>query len=186
MTAKIRRKPRRADHAGKKYNSWTVLQFVGLNKSGGAIWLCKCDCGTEREVEIKHIMDSSSKCCGPCGRDYSGTMALAREVWRMGYKDGNLTVEDFYALSQQDCFYCGAKPANKKVHPNPEYCAPFIYNGLDRVDNNQRHDRDNVVPCCWECNQWKADYSEGEFFRKVEAIYLKYAERQQLKAQKYG
>lgn len=176
--------PRRVNHAGKKYNSWTAIKFAGIDKSGGAIWLCRCNCGTERYVAIKGIIKGTSKSCGCERGEYNGTISLGREVWRVNYSDGDIIFEYFLELSQQNCYYCGAKPNNKKSHKNPKYCDPFIYNGLDRVDNTKGHQKDNVVPCCWECNEWKANYTKDKFLEKATKIHIIAIERTKEELQK--
>lgn len=171
----IKRKSRRVDHTGKKYNKWTVIRFAGISKSnGGAIWLCRCNCGIEMEVLARSMLSGASKGCVSCGTydrsECIGTMSLCKEIWRGRYSDGDLTVEEFFTLSQQDCFYSGAKPSNKRSHRNPEYCKPFIYNGLDKIDSNGKHTKDNVVPCCWPCNEWRANWTQEEFLIRAAKI----------------
>ena len=39
----------------------------------------------------------------------------------------------------------------------------FIYNGLDRVDNNLPHTLENCVTCCKHCNYAKRDMSQQKF-----------------------
>lgn len=80
--------------------------------------------------------------------------------------------EVFLELSQQNCYWCGAPPGNKSVISNSAYSAkriedirnnPFIYNGLDRLDNNRDHSVDNIVPCCKRCNFAKNNRSCQEY-----------------------
>lgn len=44
-------------------------------------------------------------------------------------------------ISRKECFYCGD---TKNI-------------GLDRIDNNKGHTKDNVIPCCIECNIVRSD-----------------------------
>lgn len=60
-----------------------------------------------------------------------------------------ITQDQFYKLSQQACTYCEGKPANGKL--------PFLYNGLDRKDNEQGYTIKNIVPCCAKCNGIKSN-----------------------------
>jgi len=74
----------------------------------------------------------------------------------------DLTEEQFEEITQQDCYYCGAKPNNnsKGNHGNN---GNYIYNGLDRIDNFKGYTKDNIVPCCKTCNFAKRDLTIQEF-----------------------
>ncbi len=61
-----------------------------------------------------------------------------------------LTKEEFYKISQQNCTYCEAPPANGVGKP-------FVYNGVDRMDNSKGYTLKNSVPCCAACNSIKTD-----------------------------
>lgn len=92
-------------------------------------------------------------------------------IFKSGYNDGNLKIEEFYFLSQQPCYYCNALPNNifnhaktdKKSTQKAKNCGDFIYNGLDRMNPNQGHDKNNVVSCCKYCNFAKSNMSLLEF-----------------------
>jgi hypothetical protein len=51
---------------GKTYGNWTVLQFVRYKKSDGNRYLCRCACGTEKEVIGYHLRVGKSKSCMRC------------------------------------------------------------------------------------------------------------------------
>lgn len=85
------------------------------------------------------------------------------------YNDGILSLKQFYQLATSNCYYCRMVPSNKrKIYCKKssieakENCT-FIYNGLDRVDNNLPHNYDNVVPCCKYCNTAKSQLSLKDF-----------------------
>jgi len=45
------------------------------------------------------------------------------------------------------------------------YCGDSNRVGLDRIDNNLGHTKDNVVPCCYECNTMRSNmFSHEEMF----------------------
>lgn len=48
---------------GKKFGRWTVLSRA-KNRYGNAVWLCRCDCGTIREVMGTYLVKGKSKSCG--------------------------------------------------------------------------------------------------------------------------
>lgn len=50
--------------------------------------------------------------------------------------DNDITRDFMLNLCKKPCFYCGD---TQKI-------------GLDRIDNTKGHTKDNVVPCCYDCN----------------------------------
>ena len=51
----------------QKFGSWEVLERAGNAKSGARLFLCRCQCGTERLVTLHNLTTGKSKSCG-CGR----------------------------------------------------------------------------------------------------------------------
>ncbi len=86
----------------------------------------------------------------------------AKYIWRAHYSDGCL-FETFLELSQQECHYCGSKPANQSKG--------FIYNGLDRIDSDLDHSPSNIVPCCKHCNFAKRDLPYDAFLDLIMKIH---------------
>lgn len=57
------------DITGKTFNRWTVLSLSPSRGSdGGAVWVCKCECGTVASVSRNNLVSGKSKCCG-CFKD---------------------------------------------------------------------------------------------------------------------
>lgn len=54
---------KRIDLTGKKFGAWTAICFARTTKSG-SYWSCKCDCGTERDVDGSDLRDGKSVSCG--------------------------------------------------------------------------------------------------------------------------
>ena len=112
-------------------------------------------------------------------------VASAKTVFsNNGYAKEDLSFDDFYTLSQQPCYYCNAKPLQTKNRfLEPSYTikygvndynlinCTFIYNGLDRIDSNKPHSKENCVPCCKVCNYAKLTMSVAEFKTWVISIY---------------
>lgn len=52
------------DITGQKFGRWKVLRCNGRTKTGGALWTCKCECGTIRDVDGRSLRSGLSKSCG--------------------------------------------------------------------------------------------------------------------------
>jgi hypothetical protein len=70
-----------------------------------------------------------------------------------------LTKTRFNELILQSCFYCTYKKDGE-------------VNGIDRLNNNQGYQEDNVVPCCETCNIMKGSQHPQEFIDKLYAIHI--------------
>lgn len=55
---------RRIDMTGKTAGAQVVLRFVGLDKHGQAMWLVRCACGSERNVQGAKLRSGESTSCG--------------------------------------------------------------------------------------------------------------------------
>lgn len=168
----------------KKFGYLTVIKEV--SKSNGRRRLkCKCRCGKIKIFRKDCIVSGATKSCGcykSTGnhmRKYHPRITSARHIWKKNYHDGNLTFEQFYQLSQQNCYYCNNKPCNISNRANQHKQASryaqkhgkFVYNGLDRVDNSLPHNYENCVPCCKYCNFAKRERTVKEFFKWIKQIY---------------
>ena len=52
------------DLVGRVFGRRTVLAGAGTAASGGAAWLCRCECGAENVVEGRHLLAGKSLSCG--------------------------------------------------------------------------------------------------------------------------
>lgn len=182
---------RKLNLIGQKFFKLLVLEEVSSINNRTA-WKCLCDCGIIKIVKTDNLRDGSTKSCG-CWNDeqrskraenmyskcikYTPIEASARRVWKKIYNE--MSYEDFYILSQQNCYYCNSPPNNyqnaagRNSSKNMKENGSFIYNGLDRIDNNLPHDIENVVPCCKWCNYAKRERSFEEFKSWIVKINIK-------------
>ena len=52
------------DLTGQKFGKLTVLRLIGSDKTRHKLWLCKCDCGKECEVNSHVLTSGHVKSCG--------------------------------------------------------------------------------------------------------------------------
>lgn len=151
---------------GQTFGKLTVLRRVGYK------WECICECGNitfDSTAHIKNIRRS----CG-CLRKFSKTVASFNDLYnRYKYRaekvlkiEFSLTKDDFKTLTQRRCFYCNVEPkqqAKFKNGPRKKYNGVYIYNGIDRINNNNGYSLENSRTCCGICNKAKRDMSEKSF-----------------------
>jgi hypothetical protein len=72
------------DLTGKRFGRLLVLEKVGSDPGGAALWLCRCDCGIETIVKSSSLRSGQTKSCG----------CLRREVSPRNQKIGTLITFD--------------------------------------------------------------------------------------------
>jgi len=161
------------DEKGNRYGNVKVKKLSYISDDGHAVWKCKHDDGYEFEARGSDLR-KEGKVTGSHSRPDGVTPF--RQIYR-AYKNGaeerglvfELNRDQFRELTQKDCHYCG-KPPSKSIN-REELKGQFTYNGLDRTNNSIGYTKDNVVPCCWECNSFKKDLDKEDFLELIERIY---------------
>ena len=162
---------------GKVFNNFTFLKYI--RKQGGKFYcMFKCVCGSEVEKRLDRVKSGENKHCG-CLKSTKKAEIVKKRVVQdeknmlinklySSYKKSanrrnhyfNITIDYFSELIFKDCFYCEAPPLQKLVGDGKvrEY-EGILYNGIDRVLNNEGYTEDNTVVCCGYCNRAKGTYS---------------------------
>lgn len=52
------------DISGQRFGRWLVIEPRHVNERGHAVFLCRCDCGNEREVVAYRLRNGRSTSCG--------------------------------------------------------------------------------------------------------------------------
>lgn len=166
------------DETGGRYGRLVVIGKGDPYRSAFK-WLCACDCGNTHQVSGTNLRTGQVRSCGRCSAFLlRGDEAACRQAHnsyrsharRRGY-EFDLTVEQFRSVTQRPCQYCGSPPDNthKPARPRPG-AEPYIYSGIDRVDNSVGYIESNVVPCCHICNRAKSDMSLDAFHAWISRI----------------
>lgn len=168
---------------GQVFNKLTTVSY------NEGYWRCKCECGEYATVLTHRLISGNTKSCGCLKSEksknnikeaikkqtkYHPSITTARRRWKSYLyqdKNCNLTFDEWFKISQQNCFYCGIVPTNKincflKKKDASKFARDngnFTYNGLDRVDSSKYHTIDNVVACCSICNRAKSFRTLCEF-----------------------
>jgi hypothetical protein len=172
---------KRLDITGQKFYKLLAIKDVTeiynpYTKKHYSMWLFKCDCGKEKIIEGTYVKRGKTQSCG-CSQGPKklpfgiGPLNNLIANIRLGAKrrkhQFKLSREEIIDIINQNCYYCGIKPSNKYKTKNSYY----LYNGIDRVNNDKGYIKDNVVACCKTCNFMKLSSSKKDFLDHVDKIY---------------
>lgn len=101
------------DLTGQRFGRLTVVRSIHTDKKGRAMWLCKCDCGGEKEVSTYQLTSGNTKSCGCLRTEHS------RRVDISGQRFGRLVAVSFshYNEKHQDCWLFHCDCGNDKIMP---------------------------------------------------------------------
>lgn len=162
---------------GTRFGKLEVVDFLP-EYGNKPTYICKCDCGNETIIVKDRLTLGHTKSCGCLRKTFrlNENKDTSFKVKLNAYKSDakrrghcfELSDEKFKEISQQDCYYCGSKPEN--VARYSFYQDPFIYNGIDRKDNNVGYIEENCVACCNICNKAKRDLKFEDFMNWIKRI----------------
>ena len=177
----LQRESIRKNEVGKKFGLLTVIREVAKRGNGGSIlWECQCDCGNVALV-VGTQLRAGTKSCGCLrhlpGRTRGAPGQAGLTTLYLSYKGGaksrglsfELTLDEFRRLTSSSCFYCGVKPSNKQysyrkpISEEAREHTLYVFNGIDRIDNDIGYIFQNCVPCCEICNKAKHALTINEF-----------------------
>jgi len=160
-----------------------------IDKYKKASYKCICICGKIVIRKQSELLKGTAKSCGCKNNNIKtepGAVGLKRlfGVYRRGAEKRNLefklSLEQVKFLTKQSCYYCKAFPnkfisvdtkkniGNRSIEAIKN--AEYVYNGIDRKDNNIGYVFDNCLPCCYICNLMKRDMSHDDFLNHVGKI----------------
>lgn len=96
----------------EKFGRWTVVEFSGVVNSN-AMWLCVCECGTERVVKGSALREGRTFSCG-C---YNKEMVKKSNIIDIsGKRYGNLTVVEYFGVENKITKWkCKCDCGNEKI-----------------------------------------------------------------------
>ena len=163
---------------GSAHGRLTITGVHKRDRQGIWHYHVQCECGTTKTVRGDNLKSGNTSSCG-CAKLGSRThprgsaesaityifIAYRRGAQRRGHA-WDLTREQLAVLITGDCHYCGTPPATLKQTT----LGPFLWNGIDRLQNDQGYAAGNLVPCCRTCNTAKNTMTVEAFAQWVKRI----------------
>jgi hypothetical protein len=175
---------------GDRFGKLVAVGFSHTTKKGGGVyWKFKCDCGNESTSRWFQVKNKKLDHCGCLtfkrvvaghktheNRIISAVADLLQNYKKnANYRDleFSLTRDQFHWLTQQECFFCGVLPENKRKSRPRLYVGEqetFVHNGIDRWHSYLGYTVQNCVPCCKTCNYAKRSMSGEDFIKWIVRI----------------
>jgi len=145
----------------KECNSITYRDVYAFKKWSG---YCKKCSDLKKINQIDRVINTTAK------RPYEALYNNLIKQSKRRNKQINLSLKEFVEFTKQsNCHYCNENIVWAKVN--------LAVNGsktnLDRKDNYMGYEKNNLVVCCWRCNNAKGNlfsyeewYGMTEYFRK--------------------
>jgi hypothetical protein len=141
------------DITGQKFNKITAIKYIRLDKFGKAIWLFKCDCGREKELNASAAKANLTTSCG-CVRQRTarklGHGLLSHRWFKKLQKSArernyeiNLDMEYLWNLFLEQDEKCAISGVSLTIYPDSNK-ERLMTASLDRIDSNVGYIKGNV------------------------------------------
>lgn len=148
-----------ADIGKTKIGRWTVVELA--DEPGITKWLCRCDCGTTRNVAQHLLISGGSASCGCANKEATAQRKLTHggygtrtyRIWAgMIQRCENPNKEGYANYGGRGISVCPEWRASFEAFLSDMGEAPDAYS-LDRIDNDGDYTKDN---CRWATSKEQA------------------------------
>ena len=167
---------------GQRFGRMLVVQELPLNKHKQSMWLCRCDCGTEKPIRGAHLVGGLVISCGcskmeriaalgRANRTHGGSESLAyRSYTMMKHRCMNPASNSYHNYGGRGITIC-----DRWLEPDGEGFANFLADmgprppklTLERINNEGSYSPDN---CRWATRQEQNMNTRAQRFVTISGI----------------
>lgn len=161
---------------GHTFANWQIVSYSHKTahpcRTTNHFWNARCtNCG---HLIAKTVNNMSRGGCRNCYLKPKGESGLKRLFDRYRAqaekfsRPFELSIAAFHALTSAPCYYCGAPPSrietcNAYSPGKKSTWGSYVFNGVDRKDNELGYVLENCITCCHFCNRAKNSYGFDEY-----------------------
>lgn len=140
------------DITGQKFGKLTVLnrdiRYDQLNRIRRNYWVCLCNCGNKSITTTSALIHGQTRSCG---------CLVKKDI---GINPFNRLFRTYKANAEKSNRIKITKGQNRE----------YIFNGVDRFNNDKGYTIDNSIPCCKVCNYAKRHMLPHDFKNWIQRL----------------
>ena len=172
------------DLTGKVFGKLTILHLHSRSRNGQIRWLCKCECGVEKDILGLHLNSGKIVSCGKHvkrskdRKDWKGYEEISGQFWHRILRGANgekgrrlipLTITireiwEIYIKQERRCALSGL-PIAFSIKWDTKGTA-----SLDRIDSGKGYSKDNVQWVHKDINKIKNSFDQKYFIELCKTV----------------
>jgi hypothetical protein len=168
---------------GKRFGKLLCLKQKGFTPDHHRMWLCKCDCGKEKEILATNLLCKRTVSCGCAGLSkgsnnmhWTGYGEISGYYWGIIKTNAtqrnikfDISIEDMWKLFINQSRKC-ALTGVELTFPSDKKHKSISTASLDRIDSTKGYFKENVQWVHKDVNKMKMNFPEIYFIEMCKRI----------------
>lgn len=164
---------------GSVYGRWTVLS-PAANRGYRKAWLCRCQCGKQKEVLQQNLTTGRSLSCGCYSKDivWRGHGSIPGTYWSRLKHDAmsrnlafDITIDQAWSRYMEQGGRCALSGIEITFAKDTKaYWASQTTASLDRIDSSRPYVMDNIQWVHKDINKMKQNLPESRFIELCQLV----------------